>query len=267
MPRSKEITWNGISSDTIPELVIGTINRQLLGSFQGSAVNVPGRPGGWFFSQPRGFRKITAECFVEVDDMADRRDAVTAVADWLDVEEEGRLFISDEPGVFYLAHLTDPGDVTEWRQTGVFELTWQCQPYSFDIISTVETWTSGIDTDHTWNPALKVPTYPVIEIKPTNGTLTGFTLETNGDLLTYVGSLADDATLTINSIGVTVTAGVNTDTELTGAFNPAYLVMSGVSGEFPVLLPGVTNNVHFTKTGGTATAITITVTYRKSYRR
>jgi hypothetical protein len=42
--------------------------------------------------------------------------------------------------------------------------------------------------------------------------------------------------------------------------------MQGVSGYFPVPIPGL-NGLIFNRTGGTATAVSIEITYRKKYRR
>lgn len=267
MADSKTVTWAGIASTTIPELVVGQVTRQLIGAVRGTLVEVPGRAGGWHFAQKRGRRKVTAECFIQVDDMALRRAAVEAVANWFDIEVEAVLKFSDEPGVYYEATVLEAPDVVEWRHSGTFTLVWSVNPYAMDETITQETFAADADELHSWSPLLDVPVYPVIEITPTNGTLTGFTLTTNGQSLQYSGLIPDDTTLAVNSIAAVVTTGPNTDTELTGAYDTTFVSMSGVSGRFPVLLPDVVNTCRFQKLGGTATTITVTLSYRKMYRK
>lgn len=118
----------------------------------------------------------------------------------------------------------------------------------------------------TWDPDIEVPTDPVIEVTPTNGTLLGFELTVNGDTLSWTGTLADDDTLTVDGLNVVVLTGAVGDVSLTGAYNPANLNMEGAFGVFPTLVPG-TNTMVFVKTGGTTTAVTIVFKYRKQYHR
>ena len=268
MAASKQVTWNGVSSSTIPELVIGKVTRQLLGEARGTHKTVPGREGAWFFPEKRGLREITLECFVEAASLGtDRRDAITAVADWADVETEARLIISDEPGVFYEAVLVRPPSPDEWREFGVFDLVFLAQPYALATTVTAHETSGDADFTETWDAGLEVPTYPVITVTPTNGTITSFELTVNGQTLSFTGVIADDQTITINSISAVVTEGVNEDTELTGAYDPNTAIMSGVSGVFPVLLPPSDNSYHFQVLAGTATAVTVEVIYRLRYRK
>jgi len=266
---SKVVVWNGVSSATIPELIIGPMIRDLIGAQRGAFVDIPGKDGSYFFSQNRGRRKFTAECSVLAATSGERRDVLQQVANWLDVEYQANLQIGDDPGVYYEAVVAEAPQVTEWRERGMFELSWLVNPYALDNATETETWSSTADTTHTWDPELEVMLYPVISVTPTNGTLTGFTLTVNGYELYYVGNIADDATVVVNSIAAMVTSGPNTDTALTGTYDPADSLMLGVGGQFPVLVPNTPsdNSVRFVSAGGTATAITIEVLYRKRYRR
>jgi len=267
MPLTKTITWDTVASTTVPGLTIGKVTRTLLGDHRGSFIPVPGRAGDWYFRERRGRRKITVECFIEASTVTARRDAMEALADWLDVEAEAKLVISDEPTVYYMGVTQSFPDPDEWRDVATFELEWLVQPYSNDAATTTETWVADADHIHTWNPALKTFNYPVISIQPTNGTLLGFNLITNGETLSYVGSITSGQTVTINSIAPIVTLGVNLDTELTGAYDLSGVFMTGIRGAFPELIPSGNNTVTFVRTAGTATAITITVVFRRQYRR
>lgn len=267
MAAGKTITWAGNPSSDIPEFVIGKVTRPLIGATRGTYIDIPGRDGSWFFGERRGRRKLVAECFVQAATIGERRDVILQVADWFDVEIEAALVVSDEPTVFYYATVLEAPDIDEWREVGTFDLTWSISPYSLAIELTEETWTADISDLHSWVPDVEVVTYPVIEITPTNGTLTGFDLTVNGDTLEFTGNIISGSTITINSIAAVVVTGPNTDTELTGAYDTSAVNMAGVTGKFPMLLPATTNTVLFERTGGTATAITVTVAYRKRYRR
>lgn len=268
MPVGVDITWNAISSTTIPGIVFTNPNRQLLGEFRGSLQLIPGRRGSWFFPEVRGRRTISVPGYIlREGDFDARRATMETLADWLDIDIQGRLIFSDDPTVYYEAVVGDCGNTDEWRDLGTFELQWMVNPFAWDLTLTNLILSATATYNTTFDPAIKTPLYPIIEVKPTDGTLTEFGLTINGQSIHWLGgSLAMNSTLTIDSLSAVVTTGVNTDVELTGAYNPASVTMSGVTGQFPYLLPGV-NTFNFTKTTGTATAITIKIIYRKAYRK
>lgn len=266
---TKTIVWNEVSSAIVPELVLSQVWRPLLGASRNIHTYIPGRAGTWVTAGKPGLRHLRVEGYVQAASPAARRDAIEAVANWLDVEGEAHLVISDMPDRFYLATLNDMNDPNEWRETGTLELYWDIQPYSFDETISTEAWTSDADDNHTFSPGLGVPAWPVIYITPTNGTLTDFTIENNGDTLVVDDvSVASGNTIVVNSIVPIVyyDNSMSYDAELTGAFPLGSVVLVGVSGVFPTLLPDIVNNIHFVKTGGTATAFTVNVEYRKTYR-
>ena len=261
-----EVTWNEVSSTTIPEFVVEKITRGLFGTHRGSFVDIPGRAGSWYFPDQRGRRRIMMECYILATGFpAPRRDALTRVADWLDIGAEARLILGDDPTVYYNAVLTDPPDVNEWRQLGRFQLEFVAEPYSYDLDATSETYEVDNDEEWTDNFDLLSATYPIIEVTNRSGsTKTGFTLTVNGSTINYVGSIADDATVTINSIGMAVLAGANDDVMLTGVYEPTDMLMTGVTGSFPILQQGVNSfEINAEPVGG---SFEVQVTYRKRYR-
>lgn len=268
MTRTKVVTWNGAPSTNVEGLVITNITRGVLGVQRGSFLDIPGREGFYHFDQPRGRRTFIIEAFIDADGFPEpRRAAITELADWLDVLGQAKLAFADDPGVYYEAVLGEVPEITEWREwTELFEITWIAQPYAFDVDIEEETWVDDNNHTHGWSIDLKMPVYPVIEITPLNGTLLQFTLTTNGQVLTYSGSVDSNDTLTINSIAPIVVSGTNTDLELTGVYNPVLRSMSGVAGAFPTLVPG-SNSIIFVRQGGTATSFSFTVSYRRKYRR
>lgn len=267
MPNSKEVIWNGVSSSSIPELTIGKVHRQLIGADRNIHKEIAGRPGTVVFPERPGLREVTMECFVQATSFVPgRRDAITAVADWLDFFGEAALLISDEPDVYYEAVLADPPDPDEWRDVGTFLIRFYVQPYSLEIVSSNHLVNGDDNFTNIFDPGLLAPTYPVIELTPTAGNLESFELTMNGSVLRWEGFLDEDETMNINSISAVALTGVSDDSMLTGGYDPSDLSMEGVSGEFPELLPG-SNQMDFVRTAGTATAVTINIKYRRRFRK
>jgi hypothetical protein len=176
------------------------------------------------------------------------------------------LVLGDDPAYYYEAVLGDCGDATEWRELGTFELEWFVSPFAFAISGTELHFDASTVLNTAFDPDLLTPVNCIVEIKPTNGTIEAFQFGMNGDLMQWSGLINDDATLTINGYAFVVVEGINTDTELVGAYNPDLLAMADASGGFSSLIPGV-NTLNFEILMGTATDADIDITYRKAYRR
>lgn len=262
------VTWNAVSSATIDGLTCGKITRQLVGEHRGSFISIPGRPGSHYFPEERGRRKITIECFVLTDGLAfpaGRRDAVTEVADWVDINAECQLILSDAPNVYYNAVLSEAPDVDEWRELGTFNLVFDAEPYAYDVDVSSELFNMVSGVPQTFDFGLVAPTWPVLEITPTNGSSSGFSLDVAGQTLNYQTPILDDHTVSVNALAMAVLAGTNDDVNLTGVYDPTNLLMSGVTGVFPLLGTG-TQEITITKLGGVATLFDVNVIYRKLYR-
>jgi phage-related protein len=194
-----------------------------------------------------------------------RRDAVTEVADWLDVGDQAALILGDNPDFYYNAVLTDPPDVDEWREVGRFELVFEAEPYSYDINPTGVEFNKVTGNSWTQDFGLISAVYPIIEVENSSGgALPDFALTIGGATINYVGSIADDGVVTINSIGMAVLVGANDDVNLTGVYEPTDLIMSGVTGSFPILQPGVNSLSIDSSTPGAS--VVVRVFYRKRYR-
>lgn len=264
-----DIIWNGTAATAaVPGIVLGQPKRDLLGKSRGAFVPVAGRRGSIYYPDYRDRRNITVEGFILTETWhTQRRDAITALADWLDVDIEARLIISDEPEVYYDAVFVDPGDTEEFRELGKFELTWAVMPYSNDLNPQSLMFTGTTSYATAFDPDLLTWVYPIIEITPQDGTLETFTFGLNGSELQWAdGVLNSGDTLTINSINTVITRGPSGDAELTGAYDPTMVSLNSVTGTFPYLVPG-TNTLVFSIQDGTATEVQITVYYRKQYRK
>lgn len=313
---------NGVAlAAAVPSATILSVSRPLVGARRHSRIGIPGRPGGWTFDEVPGDRNITLVVTIGATSFAARRTAVTELAYWADIGTTARLIIDDEPDRFHDVILADAPDVTEWLNSGDVTLTFLAGPYSAaSALSTEALAASGAGTDSgTFSITDRVTVEPVIEVTPTDGNISAFTLTINGDALTwgaaaggarpgapviqedevpltspgggglddFVGTggrgyatyfdgyvydglgwrlarLASGDTLTVSSISDTVTVGINDDVDLTGAFDVASLDISDVAGTFPLLLEGL--NTWALVWTGTATAVTLDITWRERFR-
>jgi phage-related protein len=214
-------------------------------------------------------RTITLDCVIVADSFDDRRDAVEAVADWLDTDTQDQLWLSDRPDRYWVAKLGEPPDVDEWRLKSQFKLPFVCEPYAYAVATSSHTAsaTGGGLWSQTWTVPDGVAAWPVVEVTPLDGDLDGFTFTLNGVSLTYAGTVTSGTTITISSISAVLYEGQNADVELTGALEYDGIDMADVDGDFGQIEPG-SNTIGFLADGATtATLIEIDVSWRRRYRQ
>jgi len=257
---------NGVElTDLAPSALIVDIARQLVGQRRSVFVEMPGRAGSWKFPEKPGDRRVSIELSLSAASFAERRAEVRAVAAWCDLDGPARLILSDEPDRYHDALLED-GAVFEQLAHGSGSLTFRVGPYALAITpSSTEITATGSGSDSgSFTGADELDALPVVEITPTDGTLTGFEFTLNGDAISYGDTIAAGDTVTISSISDTVTLGASGDTDLTGAFVAGLVAMGTVSGEFGRVIPEANDwALNWT---GTATEITIAITWRDRYR-
>lgn len=247
---------------------MGQITRDPIGKPRTVIIEVAGKEGAWMFPQKRGVRKISAEIAVSTVAGEPLRAAMNALAEWLDIETEAKLQISDDPGIYHMGVVETVSEAVEWNGLTQFTVTWACQPLAYGEDVSLENFSTLSNIPHVWDPGLLTVLYPVIDITPTDGNMSKFQLQVNGDTLHYNGSLIPSGeTVTVNSIIPAVLSGVNNDVNLTGAYDPADLLLEYVQGSFHTLLPGQDNEVNFYLQTGTATDFDINVYYRERFRR
>lgn len=266
MTSAVDVNLNGSPlSVAVPAALVLRVERPLVGRRRHVSVDVPGRAGSWIFTEEPGDRLLSVPLDIQASSFEDRRAAVRDLAEWADVGGLSRLIFTDEPDRFHLAILDNEPDPEEWLVRSEPSLVFRAGPYAEALAISEELINiAAFPASGSFNIDDTVHALPVVEITPTNGTLTSFTLEVNGDALSWSGNLANGATLTISSLSDTVTLGPNTDVNLTGAFDPLDISMADVSGEFPILLPG-SNPWSITRTG-TATTATLRFLWRERFR-
>lgn len=263
-----DLTLDGVALSTaVPGALVVKPVRALVGKRRDEFVSVPGRAGSWKFPEEPGDRSLEFVLDLLGDSFDDRRAQVRALAGWADLGRVANLVISDEPDRYHAAILDNDPDPDEWLRRAEAMLRFRCDPYALALTpSTEELAVTGAGTDSgTFSIPDSISAEPVIELTPTNGTVTSFTLTIDGVAITYTApTIASGNTVTINTISDTITTGISGDTMLTGAYNPANLVMGFVSGVFPLLVPG--DNTWVLTWSGTATAITVDLTWRERFR-
>lgn len=261
-------TFDGISSTTIPELLVTAVRRPLVAGRRDEYVEVPGREGFWLFPEKAGSRTITLEADLLAASFADRRAAVIALADLLDAPAAlAKLVVDDEPDRFHRCRLASAPDPEEWLTHAAFAVDLTAEPYAQAIAATEETWSATSGVAHNFTPTDTVYGIPELEVTAVGGTVTSLVANVNGDTLTYaIGGtgLTAGQSLTISTLGYVVTRGLSGDADLDGTFDPADLDMATVSGDFGYIATGA-NAVTLTRTG-TATSLTATLRWRRRFR-
>lgn len=255
-----------VLSAAVPSAYILNVSRGLVGARRHRTVDVPGRAGSWIFGEEPGDRRIELAVNIEADSFAERREAVEALAGWADSRTQQALVLDDEPDRYYVAILDMDPDPEEWLCRADLSLRFRAAPYALAIAVSGETIAAtGAGSDSgTFAIPDTIDAEPVVEITPTNGTITAFEFTLNGDTIGYTTPpIASGQTVTISTISDTVTQGLNGDTMLTGAFT-GLVLMSSVSGVFPLLVPGT--NAWALSWSGTATAVTVEISWRRRFR-
>lgn len=261
-------TFDGVSSTTIPELLIMRVRRPLVGNRRDEYVEVPGREGFWLFPEKAGARTLTIEFDLLASSFEERRAAVIALADLLDAPAQlARLIVDDEPDRFHMARLASAPDPDEWLTHAQLAVDLTAEPYAQALTPTEETYSATTTIAHVWNPGDKVYGIPEIEVTAVGGDVDSLNVNLNGDQLYYdLGGtgLADGESMTISTLAYVVTRGLSGDPDLDGTFDPDDLDMATVSGDFGYIAAG-SNTLTLTRSG-TATSMTTTVRHRERFR-
>jgi phage-related protein len=254
------ISLDGISSSTIPELVIENVSRQITPGIRDSYRDVPGRSGSLLFTEAAGDRSISVRFAAVGDDSATRRVAVREAAALVYGDGLGRrkLVVSDETDRFYWAKLAAPILAEELLARGRFDVDFRTSPYALATAISTDTVVGNGSIVIAVAPGFASFFEPSIEVEANVSLAGGFTLDVDGRAIVYSGAMALGAKVTISTISTTVTTGADGDAELDGTFVGADLAMTSVSGDFPLLTAG-TNTV--TATG----AITSVFRWRERY--
>jgi predicted phage tail component-like protein len=271
---STDLTLNGVALSTaVPEALVVVPTRPLVGRRRDVFVDVPGRAGSWAYPEEPGDRVLEFEIHIQADTFDERRTAVEALAAWCDLGEVSPLIVSDRPDRYHDAILDHDADPAEWLTTAKASLRFRCGAYALASAQSTEAISvSGAGSDSgSFNVTDAVEAEPVIEITPTNGTITSFVLIINGAEVAWQdgsagdpNTIAQDETITISTLSQTVTLAANYDVNLTGAFDPNEIDMAAVAiTGFPDLSNG-SNSWTLTWTG-TATTIDLDIAWRERF--
>jgi predicted phage tail component-like protein len=261
-----EATFAGVDlSDAVPEALIRRVRRGLLGERRDVYQDVPGHAGAYLFPDEPGDREVTLELNIVADTFAERRAAVVALASWADSAAAAELIIDDEADRYWEAKLVAPDSPDEWLTAADLELVFRVGPYALAVTSSSATWTAADGVDHAFTIPDDVGANPVVELHNASGSTIGsYQLVTNGVDLTDTTDLLNTQRRTISSIAYVVTAGAIPTGALAGNYNPAAVLMSGVSGDFGLLVPG--SNTIRLELEGSGLSAGVVVQWRRRYR-
>jgi predicted phage tail component-like protein len=203
---------------------IRTKDRVLFPTLRKREVQVPGRHGTYDFGDNTFESKLIAIKFtVTASSLHDLRIKARLIAAWLNTTSRQKLVFDDEPDKYYMARVFEKVSIEDIVTTGIFQTTFECEPFAYGAASTSEdvTWDSDIvwDSDVTWggsdnytfsvtqsptelqvDNAGTMPTRPVIIV---TGSFTTISIAVNGKVLTYTEAVAD-GTIIINNDKYTV---------------------------------------------------------------
>lgn len=259
---STSVTWDGTSTDTIPELLILCIRRDLYGELRDEWEYMPGRAGSWQFVEEEGDRTIEVDCHILGDTFDERRDAVRRTAQLFSARAVVPIIFSDEPDRFYTGKVASAPRPNEWLRSGDFTIELRVGPFAEDLSISSESWSASDNVPHSFSIPDEVDAYPVLVLTSTPG-VASFILTVNGTDLTYGDAIPPGESVTISSLSYTVSPGDNDDPLLTGEFNPDDVDMSDVDGDFPILVPGVNEVTVNTPDGSSMSAL---LSWRRRYR-
>lgn len=253
--------------------VVTRATRPLSGAIRAEFVEVAGRDGAWAYDEEDGEIPLSFDVVVLVDDIATRRAAIAALRAWFRTPSGRKaLIVSDEPDRFWDAKIPAAGAIEDDEYAGLATITFSARPYAYATATDTEAVAaSGSPDSGTFTLDLDTEAEPVIEITPTNGTITSFVLTVNGAEIAWQDgsagdptTIAQDETITISTLSQTVTLAVNVDVNLTGAFDPDDVDMAlvAITG-FPILVD--VSNAWALSWTGTATTVDIDFTWRERF--
>lgn len=249
-------TINGVAlEDAVPEALVINVRRSLLGARKTVFQDVPGVAGSWVFGDRPGDRTITLTVHIQADDFAGRRDAVRRLAAWADTFDPATLVIDDEPDRAEYAILTSTPQPDEMLNTAQLDLEFRARPYAYALTTSTETWGATSGVAHTFTLPDTVEAPPIITLTAA-APCASWSLEVNGETLTYGTAMASGADVTVSTPAFVVYTGTNVDPDVVGSFDPATVSMAAVDGAFPMLSPG-TNTVTVTAAGGVAMDVAV----------
>lgn len=268
MPDGKgyTVTFDGVASTTIPQFQVGRVVHTLAGLSKSVTLEAPGMAVPWIFDGGRGLRKLTIEARVMANTFpVARRSAVEEVSDWLDKEGFRKLEISDRPGRHYLARWFNEAESEEWRNKASFDLEFQCHPYLYD--NNISVFSGTVESGEPFSVPFpdELVAYPVITLVRSGPIVAPVTLQADDRTLNISSGSWGTTTVTINCINFLMLNGDNTDLELTGKVDMTSVIMSTVSGEFPLLEPSE-DGPTLTLTSSPGQLWDVTVRWRRRYR-
>lgn len=235
------VTYDGVASTIIPDLMIEHVDRELFGSVRDVYEEVPGREGAWLFSEEAGDRTISMPCHISSTDATTRRATVRQIALWLLKSDRKQLIISDESDRYWDAKLMTAPKLNEIREWGTFTLDWRTGPYAWATSLSTKTISNASNTGvytEIFSIVDDLPAFPVIRVTALTTGTAGFNLGLNGNTLAYGGTMAIGDIINFSSISYTATSGADYDVNLTGAFQIGSSIMAFLTGTFGYLTPG-----------------------------
>lgn len=123
------LTFNSIHSSTL-NIVVRSINRQILSASRDEYEYIPGRAGSYLFEEELADRFIEIELAIVENSLINLRKKAREVAKWLRTKQRVKLIFDDEPDKWYMAKVANQLDLEPRLSTGKTEIIFRCLPYA-----------------------------------------------------------------------------------------------------------------------------------------
>ncbi|ERI10886.1 distal tail protein Dit [Aneurinibacillus aneurinilyticus] len=161
-----DFTYKSVSAFSM-DVRVQSKKRPLLANIRQQYEDIAGRHGSYSFTDGT-LEDITidVECWFVADSREDLRYKARQIAAWLYSKEKQRLMFDDEPGVFYMARVSNQIDMETLIRHGRFTLQFRCDPFAYfveekitrhAIIASPQTFTVSNDAT--------APTQPILIIR------------------------------------------------------------------------------------------------------
>lgn len=178
------IMFNGVIMPHFMSVV--KVENSILPEVSQNTVNIPGRPGSYFFSNEIGVRQIDVDIIIFGKKPSDLPRYAKEVAKWLYHDKPVKLEFSDRQGAYYLASFTGGSAIEELSRVGKATLSFVCfDPFMYGAKETIKMTSGGTCEVKNLGTA---PSYPKITMTCAKN-LTSFSIISSEEYISMGKSL------------------------------------------------------------------------------
>lgn len=153
-------TFNGIHCEDLG-VRVKEVSKSILPSIENQSTDI--KYGGWHTGIRVTPREITISIYIDGLNFYSYEEKVRAVADWLFTETPQRLFLDEEPDIYYEAIIEGDTDIEQVLWYGEAEITFICfNPFAVSTRQTIISGAGNKKTEITYQGNAKC--FPIVEL-------------------------------------------------------------------------------------------------------